>query len=214
MEPNKTLNGLEKIKAVAIGFIGAGIATQGSMYFQEKSSYNIPRILYPVFEFLGNKGLAIAMILLGLGLIYYGFSKWKSNDGSSKIYGIMAFSSIVLFTGILFFTNKKKSTEEILADGEKKHQEQIDEMLNMEMPRFNNPEIEKHFASFDALYAQYQKSIAIKNTVETEKLDAEFYTVYCLKTAELLKNIKSLENMSEYSLYNGKIITKWQRTKP
>lgn len=212
MDTNKTLNNLEKIKSVAIGFIGAGIATQGSMYFQEQSSYNIPRILYPVFEILGNKGLAVGMILLGLGAICFGYSKWKSNNGSSKAFAIIALASIIIFAGILFSTNKKKSTEEVLADSEKNRQEQLDEIMNMGKPDFDNPEIEKHFASFDVLYAKYQKSIKDKNSAEIQKLDNEFYTVYSAKTREIIQKLES-DKIQEFGMYNAKLINKWQENK-
>lgn len=49
MENNKAIQTAERIKSAAIGFIGAGIFSQGTLYFQPQSNYNIPRILYPVF---------------------------------------------------------------------------------------------------------------------------------------------------------------------
>ncbi len=213
METNKTLNNLEKIKAIAIGFIGAGIATQGSMYFQEQSNYNIPRILYPVFEFLGNKGLAVAMILLGFGLLYYGYSKWKSQDGKPNTFRIIGWASIVLFAGILFLSNKPKSTEDLLKASDEKHQNELAKLRAMEKPVFDNPDFDKHFADFDVLYSKHQKSIADKNKEETQKLDDEFYNIWLTKSGKLQSEIKSMDKMQEFALFNSKLMMKWQETK-
>jgi hypothetical protein len=103
MEKSKIVNMAEKVKAIAITFIGAGIFSQGTLYFKEQASYNIPRILYPVFELLGNKGLAVAMLILGLALLFWGYTKWKNFAGKAGVFAVMAIASFAIFFSILFY---------------------------------------------------------------------------------------------------------------
>jgi len=72
-EKNSTLMTIEKIKSFAIALVGAGIFSMGSTYFSEQAEYRIPRILLPIYEFFGNIGLAIGMMILGTGLMYFAF---------------------------------------------------------------------------------------------------------------------------------------------
>ena len=54
MEKGQIVNGAEKVKAFAIGFIGVCFISMGASYFEEQAAYRVPHILLPVFHILGN----------------------------------------------------------------------------------------------------------------------------------------------------------------
>ena len=110
MEENKTLIFLEKVKTLAIGLVGSGIFSQGLFYFKEQSSYNIPRILYPIYKLFGNKGLALGMLVLGIALLYFGYFRWKKLQENSNFYKISCSVFVILFVFLSFNINKSKET--------------------------------------------------------------------------------------------------------
>lgn len=213
MENNKTIGLAEKIKAIAITFIGAGIFSQGTFYFKEQSSYNIPRILYPVFELLGNKGLAVAMLILGLGLVYWGYSKWKKQDGKIGVFALIAVVSFATFFAILFFTGTKKTTtEELIKKSDETRAKGIEKMKEMDEPDLGNEEVRQHFANFEMLLQERKKAFNEKNQ-EAIKASDEAYRSWAVQSAPLIQKLTTPKEKQDFALYLGKLSMKWSDIK-
>lgn len=212
MEVNKTVNIIEIIKSIASGFIGAGIFTQGTFYFQEQPSYNIPRILVPVYDVLGNVGLAIGMIVLGLGLLTFSFIKWKNLNGGIGLYIVIGISAILLFFSVIFLTRKPLlpivPAENNVAVADEKRAKAIEEIRNMEQPKFGNAEIENHLAAFEIMFKNYEKQLADQNQAGL-KNSREGFIVWSKKTATLMESL-NVEQKQQLALYVGKLSLKWQ----
>ncbi|WP_316807909.1 hypothetical protein [Pedobacter agri] len=212
MENNNKLNIGERIKAVAITFIGAGIFSQGTFYFKKQASYNVPRILYPIFELLGNVGLAVAMVILGLGLAYWGFTKWKNTSGKAGVFGLIAVASFAVFFSILFFTGKKATPEELAQKSEERRAKGIEQIQSAEQPDFDNPEIDAHFAAFEKLLTEYKT--AYKNENKHEIIAKESaYLEWNKNSADLIQKLSSSEEKQQFGLYLANLSIKWQEVK-
>ncbi|WP_299251413.1 hypothetical protein [uncultured Cytophaga sp.] len=212
MDKEKLQQKLEKFKAAAMGFIGAGILTQGALYFQPKASYHVPRILYPVFEIAGNVGLAIGMLMLGLFLLYLGLNKWKNHGGASNHYLIIGAVGIVLFSGILWFSNKpkdKRSAAEIQESFETDRQQQIDKIKGMEKPDFNNVEVENYILDFNALQKKHLEYVKSNDTIALEKNRAE-YDAWRVRSTDIFSKLETGEEKYHLSLYMAKLAFEWQ----
>jgi len=213
METQKTLNNLEKIKAVVMGFIGAGIFSQGTLYFSPQRSYNIPRILYPVFEIFGNKGLAVAMIILGLVLLYFGFAKWKKSNGNAITYRIIGIASIAVFFSVLFFSgNKKISTEDVMKTSEETRDKAIASIKEMDKPDFGSREINNHFAIFEINLKHYKDAVAKKDEQAIKTWQTQ-YIKWSERSAMLMQKLTTNEEKQKMALYVGKSSMKWQEIK-
>lgn len=212
MENNNTATIGEKIKAVAITFIGAGIFSQGTFYFQEQNSYNVPRILYPVFELLGNVGLAVAMLILGLALVYWGYTKWKNAGSKAGIFALIAIAAFAIFFAILFMANKPASSEELMQSSEENRQKGIEKMAAMDKPDFGNAEVEQQFAAFETLLQQRKKAFSDKNE-QAIKASDEAYIKWTEQSAPLIQKLETPKQKQEFALYLGKLGMKWQEIK-
>jgi len=119
MDKQKIVAIAQKVEALAIGFIGVFFFSLGTSYFRERFIYQVPRILIPVFDLLGNVGLAIAMLILGGGIIYYGFTKWKSASDKKSLYWILAAIGLVIgiaLANINFNSKKQQEHETVTAN--------------------------------------------------------------------------------------------------
>ncbi|WP_231426398.1 hypothetical protein [Pedobacter sp. Leaf250] len=213
MEDNKTVQTAEKIKAAAMGFIGAGIFSQGTLYFRPQSSYNVPRILYPVFELLGNKGLAVAMIILGLLLLYFGFSKWKKFNGSLSVFSLIGGVSLALFFSILLLTGKKQqSTQEILNASNQDREKAIAGMQAMDKPDFGNKAIDNHFVIFEISLKHYKEAVLRKDDTAVEASQAAF-AKWNERASALMLKLPTIAEKQQMALYVGKLNMKWQEVK-
>ena len=212
MENNNTANIGEKIKAVAITFIGAGIFSQGTFYFQEQNSYRIPRILYPVYELFGNTGLAISMLILGLALVYWAYSKWKSTGIKAGIFAIVAIAAFAIFFSILFFTGKKATPEKLMQSSEESRAKGIEKINAAEQPDFGNPEVDAHFAAFEKLLQEYKAAKENKNAAEITAKETAFMD-WNENSADLLQTLKTPAQKQQFALYLAKLSMKWQAVK-
>ncbi|MGN7786195.1 hypothetical protein ACTJIJ_16810 [Niabella sp. 22666] len=108
---NKSQIFLEGVKNIAIALVGMGIAGKGLTYFTPHLSYDVPRILLPVYKAFGPTGLAISMVVLGVLLAGWSFSRWISSRRKPiqwiLIVGILA----ILIVGIIYATNGERRQE-------------------------------------------------------------------------------------------------------
>ncbi|MGE9314407.1 hypothetical protein ACLOAU_22315 [Niabella sp. CJ426] len=80
VETNKSQAFLASVKNIAIALVGAGIAGKGLTYFTPHLSYDVPRILLPVYKAFGPTGLAVSMVVLGALLAGWSFFRWISSS--------------------------------------------------------------------------------------------------------------------------------------
>lgn len=212
MENNNRINIAERIKAIAISFIGAGIFSQGTFYFKEQTSYNVPRILYPVFKLLGNVGLAVTMLILGLALVYWAYTKWKNTAGKPSIFGLIAVASFAIFFSILFFTGKKATPEELVKSSEESRAKGIEKIKSAEQPDFDKPEIDAHFAAFEKILKEYQAIYKNKNEQQIAAMESA-YMSWSEKSAGLIQTLETPKQKQEFALYLAKLSMKWQEVK-
>jgi hypothetical protein len=214
MEDNKTLNIANKIKALAIGFCGAGFFAQGVFSFKEMPSYRMPRLLIIVYETLGHTGLAIGLILLGGALFFYGYSIWKKTGGKLFLFRLLIVLFMFIFAFIVFFATKSASlppTQEEIKSAEAERLKSVDNMMQMDQPNFNSLEIDQFFAEFDGLYAKYEENIKNKDQAAIKQSQAD-EVVWVTKASALMTPLSN-EQKQQFALYLGKLGTKWQQLK-
>ena len=207
MEKEQIVSIAEKVKAAAIGFIGVCITSMGATYFEEQATYRIPRILLPVFEILGNVGLAVAMIILGVALIIYGYLKWKKFSQKTTLYLVIAVVVLALGIYLAFSQNIFKDKDERMTDDEKRN-EQIDEIRNMEKPDFKDEKVEAHFSEFDELLKTYKENIQNQNTQGITDSENSFME-WSTQSAEFIQGMSTNEEKVELASYMAQLSIKW-----
>ena len=108
---NKSQTVLEGVKNIAIALVGIGIAGKGITYFTPHLSYDIPRILLPVYKAFGLTGLAIAMVVLGALLVGWSFFRWVSNKGKPVQWILVVGVLALLIIGVVYATDAGRSKE-------------------------------------------------------------------------------------------------------
>jgi uncharacterized membrane protein len=214
MEENKSVNVFNKIKALAIGFCGTGIFAQGIFSLKALPTYRMPRILTIVYDTFGHVGLAIAMILLGGALFFYGYSIWKKTGGKLFLFRLLIVLFMFIFAFIIFFatkTNSRIPTAEENKVAEESRLKSIDKMMQMDKPDFNDSKIDAYFAEYDALYSKYE--INIKNKDQAGIQQSQTDEVAWVTKASSLMIPLSNEQKQQFALYIGKLSTKWQQLK-
>jgi hypothetical protein len=205
-EKNSALMTIEKIKSFAIALVGAGIFSMGSTYFSEQAEYRIPRILLPIYEIFGNVGLAIGMMILGTGLIYFAYRKFTQNNGKSIV--ILAFSIIAIlgFYGIIFSTSSKKtSIEDIKSSIEKNQQKTKDEIANTERPNLDNELANAYLDKLEALERKFEKAVNEKNKVLFEECYKEYDIVGYDEIGNVIKEMSNKPEYRDFIMYNAKV---------
>jgi hypothetical protein len=197
-----------KVRAVAIGFIGVIFFGMGTSYFSERLIYRMPRILGPVFDLLGNVGLAVAMLLLGGGLIWWGFSRWRAVEGKPSLYWILAAVGIVVSV-VLFNVDLKprKSSSEMMEEMEREHTEQIEEIRNTERPRIDNAEADAYFDKFEELGGRFKENVAKGDQEAIAANEREFEELKAT-AADILQNLDD-DAKYDFSLYDAKLVIEW-----
>ncbi|MDR1180620.1 MAG: hypothetical protein LBL13_01380 [Bacteroidales bacterium] len=211
MDKQKTVTIARKVESIALGYIGVFFFSLGTSYFQERFLYRVPRILIPVFDMLGNVGLAIGLLILGGGFIYYGFTKWKSVTEKKSLYWILAVAGLiagVALANINFNPNKSTDIQEKM---DKKRESQMDELRNLDGLSFSNAEVDEHIAKYNTLYKRYE--VSIKNQDETAIAECEKELVeWMTKTADIMQGLSNEEKV-ELARYQAKLSIQWNDLK-
>ena len=109
-QENKANTFAEKLKSVGIALVGAGMAGKGATYFSPQLSYDVPRILVPVYESLGPKGLAVSMIILAVMLLIWSFFRWRKALGQALHWVLIAGIATIAIVGIVNFMGHKSES--------------------------------------------------------------------------------------------------------
>ncbi|TCD10508.1 hypothetical protein EZ449_09175 [Pedobacter frigidisoli] len=210
-ETNPKLKTLEKIKSFAIALVGAGIFSIGSTYSSAQSSYRIPRILMPVYEIFGNIGLAIAMLILGTGLMYFAYNKFTKNSGRA-IY-ILSFLLIALlsFYAIVFLTNRKPTTvEEVNASIEKHQKKTADEVAQAKRPNLDSELANNYLSKLETLEAKFAKAVDEQDKSMFIACEKEYEKLISTDFGNASKEMGSKPAYKDFIMYNAKVLEKIQ----
>ena len=210
MEKKQTIVIAEKVKAFAMGLIGICFISMGATYFEEQAIYRVPHILLPIFNTLGNIGLAVGMIILGLGLIIYGFIKWKKFSQKAILYPIIVIPVLALSIYLSFTVDAFKDKDERLTPEENRNT-QIDKIRNMEKPKFKSEKVDKYFSEFDKIFENYKENIQTDN--EQGIIDSEnAYMEWMNQAIEIVQELKDSEK-ANFASYSAQLGIKWHDTR-
>jgi hypothetical protein len=208
MDKEKVAVVAHKVRAAAIGFIGVIFFGMGTSYFSERLIYRMPRILGPVFDLLGNVGLAVAMLILGGGLIWWGFSRWRAVEGKPSLYWVLAavglIASVVLFNVDL---KPRKSSSEMMEEIEREHTEQIEEIRNTKRPRIDDVWVNEYFDKFEELNGQFKENVAKGDQEAIASNEREFEELKAT-AADIRQNLDD-DAKYDFSLYDAKLVIEW-----
>ncbi|WP_300674601.1 hypothetical protein [Soonwooa sp.] len=211
-DKNTTLKTLEKIKSFAIALVGAGIFSMGSTYFSEQSAYRIPRVLLPVYELLGNVGLALGMLILGAGLMYFAYRKYIKNEGKTLHFLIFLVVAILGFYAIVFLTmTKKTSIEDVKTSLEKGQEAQQNKINNTERPTLESALANKYLDNLEALERKFEESINTTNEAMFYECENEHSAMISKDFGDVVKEISRMPEYKDFAYYNAKVEEKIQK---
>ncbi|MDR2475972.1 MAG: hypothetical protein LBD45_08960 [Bacteroidales bacterium] len=205
MDKQQIFIAAEKVKSFGIALVGIVIFSLGTSYFQERLLYRVPRILIPVYDLLGNIGLATGMLLLGGAFIAYGYTKWKKVSQKKSIYWIIAIAGMLV--GSMLANIDFKSSKEIMDDIDQQRERQIDEIRNLGKHNFDNPDIDRHFAEFDSLYKCFEQCLQTSNQTGIDSCENEFME-WSTKSGDFMTNLSNDEKY-ELAQYLAKQAISW-----
>lgn len=194
----------EKVKSFAMGFIGAFFLALGVSYFSEQSSYRIPRILLPVYEFLGNIGLAIGLLILGGILLYYAYIKFKKYGGRPVIMLIVLPLFTLLAFGLnTFFNNNQAGKKEDNAQ----NRQATDQVGNANRPELNNEKAEKYLDKLENLCAEMTKAKERADENRFKLLETQFLDLGT-ELAIIIPEMAKTEQYPSFIQYNAYVSNK------
>ncbi|SHG18929.1 hypothetical protein [Pedobacter caeni] len=202
-EQNKTQSVLEKIKSFAIGYIGAAIFAMGTTYFEAQSSYHVPRILSPIYDVFGNIGLAIGMVLLGAGLMYWAAKRFlKVQQGKAGLMiGILAFFIIANY-GLIWLNNRDKpETPGTIA---KKTEAAVQ---GAERPELDSPEANAYLDKMENLLITMQTAKKSNDATAIEKTEQQ-YGALIEELSTIIPVLSKTSTYRDFILYNANITGK------
>ncbi|TDX86318.1 hypothetical protein [Epilithonimonas xixisoli] len=202
-QENKTLSIAEKVKALAMGLIGSFFFTWGLTYFQEQSEYRVPRILIPVFELFGNIGLAIGLLILGLGLMFFAYKKFTEYGGKPIIMLILLPVLVISSFMISKSTQNtdKRTTEEKIESIREKANVQNDKM---ERPKMDNQKANDFLDKREKLLAEMTKAKNSQDEATFKKLESQFWGLN-KDFAKITMEISKDKNYIAFISYSDKI---------
>jgi len=207
MDKQKTVSIARKVESLATGFIGVFFFSMGTSYFQERFLYRVPRILIPVFDMFGNIGLAIAMLILGGGLIYYGFTEWKTVSERKNLYWILAAAGLIIGIALANINFNPDKSAEMTERMDKKREEQIDEIRNLGETTFKSSELNGHIEKFKLLYTRFEQSVEKKDADSIAACE-ENYNIWSTQLGEIMEKL-SIDELTEFAPYNAKYSIQW-----
>ena len=217
MEREKVVRIAEKVKALAGGFIGICFTSMGATYFEPQAIYRVPRILLPVYESLGNVGLAIGMIILGLSLIAYGFINWKKVSTKPLLYFVIAVPLLALSIYLAFTVDAFKDSSERMTPEERREaledrrDAQIEQIKQMDKPTFKNSELNAHLAEFDGILKNYKEKVQAEDEQGIIDTRDAFYT-WLSHASELGSSLESTDDKVTLAHYIAQLSLKWQES--
>lgn len=196
---------VRRLEAGACGFIGSAFVVYGIHYFTPREEYYVPRILMPIFDLFGNIGLAIGILLLGIGLIVYALTNWRKHAGGTGSYMALIAASVGLFALLAIFTGDSQVEREDISTDQTAAT--IEEIKQMSRPQFTSQPANDFFVAFEQLLARYREHTTTNDT-EGAMTDTAAFTELMQTAAEVLKPLSNDEKYL-FSQYNAKLQMAW-----
>jgi len=184
-----------------MGFIGAFFLALGVSYFREQSSYRIPRILLPVYEFLGNIGLAIGLLILGGILLYYAYIKFKKYSGRPVIMLIVLPLFTLLAFGLNTFFNNNQSGYSA------QNRQATKQVGNANRPELNNEKAEKYLDKLENLFAEMTKAKERADENRFKLLETQFLDLDT-ELAIIIPEMAKTDQYPSFIQYNAYVSNK------
>ena len=202
---NKTQAIAEKIKAFALGFIGSLFFALGLTYFSEKSYYQVPRILLPVYDYFRNIGLAVGLLVLGGGLMFWAYKKFKNYGGKPMIMITVLPLFIIASFGIAKLTEKTyKPNFEKNTSNKQTVEPVADETANTQRPKLDNPKANDYLEKLEDLLQKMTKAKEIGDRTAFDKLD-EQYLELIENSGDIFSEMSKTAQYREFAMYNAKV---------
>lgn len=203
--PNRTQLIAERVKAIAIGLIGAIFLSLGPGYFNEQSSYRVPRILWPVYELFGHVGLAIGLLLLGAIMLFWAYRKFTKYGGKPVVMLVLIPLFVAGGFGLAKLsenTGKQKSGGSEVARAQR--EKAANEVSDADRPELDNEKANQHFDKLEKILAEMTKAKAANDTAAFDSLDKEYTNLNAL-LSELIPGMSKTDQYREFILYNAKV---------
>lgn len=193
----------EKVKSFAMGFIGSMFVALGFSYFSEQSSYRIPRILLPVYEFLGNIGLAIGLLILGGALLYAAYAKFKNNGGRPAVILIVLPLFLVFSFVITKWTENGSKVKEKQQISGNKHN------TNKEIsrPKLDHEKANAYLDQLELLVDKMTKAKELKDDTAFKTLEAEYFE-QMNQLADIIPQLSKTDKYADFAHYNAQLAQK------
>ncbi|MFD2556243.1 hypothetical protein [Sphingobacterium tabacisoli] len=191
----------EKVKSFAMGFIGSMFMALGFSYFSEQASYRIPRILLPVYEFLGNIGLAVGLLILGAALLYAAYAKFKNNAGRPTVmFIVLPLFLVFSFIIIKVTENGDKDKQQVSIDKDIKNKE-------VARPTLDHEKANAYLDQLEILVDKMTKAKDQKNDATFKALEAEYFEQMD-QLADIIPQLSKTDKYAEFAHYNAYLAQK------
>ncbi|MDR2281867.1 MAG: hypothetical protein LBE37_01585 [Sphingobacterium sp.] len=191
----------EKIKSFAMALIGSMFIVLGFSYFSEQASYRIPRILLPVYEFLGNIGLAIGLLILGAALLYAAYTKFKNNGGRPTVMLIVLPLFLVFSFAITKWTeNGNKDKQQISTAKDIKNKE-------VSRPILDQEKANAYLDQLEILVDKMTKAKEQKDDTTFKALEAEYFE-QMNQLADIIPQLSKTDKYADFAHYNAQLAQK------
>ncbi|GEM_PF-1260556 len=202
---NKTQQTAERVKAIAIAFIGAIFFALGPGYFSEQSSYRVPKILWPVYELFGHVSLAIGLLLLGAIMLFWAYRKFTKYGGKPVVMLVLIPVFVAGGFGLAKLsenTGKQKSGGSELAQAQR--EKVANEISDADRPELDNEKANQYFDKLEKILAEMTKAKAANDTAAFNSLDKEYTDLHVLMS-ELIPVLSKTDQYRDFVLYNAKV---------
>lgn len=152
------------------------------------------------------------MLIFGLALIYWGYTKWKNFNGNIIVFAGIAVGSFALFFAILFASSKPANAKDLMKQADDNRAKDIEKINSAEKPDFGKPEVEKHFTDFETILQQYKKAKKEENEHAIVQAESDFMK-WSENSAALIQKLDTPKQKQAFALYLAKLSVRWQEVK-
>ena len=195
----------EKVKSLAMGFIGSMFIALGFSYFSEQAYYRVPRILIPIYNLLGNTGLAIGLLILGAILLYVSYTKFKNNEGRPAIILTVLPLFIIFSFTITKWTEKNNNpnpipSNETAGAATKENKDVI-------RPKLDHPLANTYLDQVELLIDKMSKAKEQKDDKTFEALETQYFELQN-QLANIIPQLSKTDKYAAFVHYNAYLASK------
>lgn len=195
----------EKVKSLAMGFIGSMFIALGFSYFSEQAYYRVPRILIPIYNLLGNIGLAIGLLILGAILLYVSYTKFKNNEGRPAII-LTVLPLFIIFSFTITKWTEKNNTPNPIPSNEaagattKENKDAI-------RPKLDHSLANTYLDQVELLVDKMSKAKEQKDDKTFEALETQYFELQN-QLANIIPQLSKTDKYAAFVHYNAYLASK------